>query len=244
MAACPAGAIRFDETYGLVTDSELCMRCGRCADVCLAEAREVIGRNMTVKQVLRILRRDRRYFDNSGGGVTLTGGEPLAQCSFARELLKSCKEVSIHTAIETCGFVGWECMESILPYVDLLFYDIKHPDSDIHRKFTGQSNERILENLLRASHAFDGKEIIVRIPIIPGHNDDESTISKIFEFVGRLPNIIRIELLPYHRLGTVKYAGLGRSYKLRDLEPLQRHDLECLKALGEAFPVEVRIDST
>ncbi len=244
IAVCPTGAIRHDETYGLVTDTALCTRCGRCAEACLNESRELVGKSMTVGAVLKILRRDRRYYDNSGGGVTLTGGEPLAQCAFARELLKSCKEESIHTAIETCGYVDWSCLKSVLPTLDLMFYDIKHFNPEMHHAFTGQSNDRILANLSRAAKAFDSGEIIVRVPIIPTFNDNVAAISEIFEFVEALPNISRIELLPYHRLGIVKYEGLGRCYTLRDLDPLQRHDLEELRTLGEKYRVEVRIDST
>ncbi len=242
--ACPAGAIRPDDDYGLVTDPELCTVCGRCVEACLYAAREPVGKEMSVNELMRIVRRDRRYYDNSGGGVTLTGGEPLLRCAFVKELLKACKAEGIHTAIETCGFAPWDCVASVLPYLDLLFYDIKHIDSDRHRELTGRTNELILSNLSKATHTFAHGEIIVRIPYVPGQNDSEEALSGMFEFVGRLPNVKRIEVMPYHRLGSSKYPGLGRDYSLQDLDPVHSHELEHLKRLGEELGIVVRIDST
>jgi len=244
MEACPSNAIRVDEVYGLVTDPDACTRCGQCVSACVYGARELIGEEISVEQLMRIIRRDRRYYDNSRGGITITGGEPLYQCQFTRELLIACKAEAIHTAIETCGFTTWKCLESVLPHLDLLFYDVKHSDIDRHREFTGQSNELILSNLSRAASVFDHGEIIVRVPFVPGYNDAERTLTAIFEIVGRLPNITRIELMPYHRFGMAKYAGLGRQYGLQALEPVHKHELEYVKKLGQAFEVEVRIDAT
>ena len=242
--ACPSNAIQLDTTYGLVTDSEACTRCGRCVSTCVQDARELLGEEMSVEQLMRIVRRDRRYYDNSGGGVTVTGGDPLFQCQFTRELLKACQAEAIHTAIETCGFTSWECLESVLPHLNLIFYDLKHSDADRHHELTGQSNELILSNLTRAASVFDHGEIIVRIPIVPGYNGDKRTLSEIFEIVEQLPNIVRVELLPYHRFGMTKYAGLGRDYKLQTLEPMLKVELESVKKLGESFGIEARIDST
>jgi pyruvate formate lyase activating enzyme len=241
--ACPAGAIRPDDGYGLVTDPGLCTACGCCVGACLYAARELVGKEMSVAELMRIVRRDRRYYDNSGGGVTLTGGEPLHQCAFVQELLKACKAESIHTAIETCGLAPWDCVASVLPYLDLLFYDIKHIDSDRHRQLTGQTNELILSNLSKAARTFPHGEIIVRIPYVPAHNDSEEALRGMFEFAGRLPSVKRIEVMPYHRLGTSKYPGLGRDYALQDLDPVHGHELEHLKKLGEDLGIVVRIDS-
>jgi len=243
IGACPAAAIRFDETYGLVTDREACERCGRCVASCVHGAREMVGEDVSVDEVMRVVRRDRRHYDHSGGGITLTGGEPLLQADFARELLKACRIGGIHTAIETCGAAPWESVASMLPVLNLLFYDLKHINPERHRELTGQGNKLILSNLARAARAFHHGEIIVRIPYIPGCNDEEPGLKAIFKFVRPLPNVSGIEIMPYHRFGAVKYAGLGRDYRLRDLEPVHKHELEWLVALGEDCGVHVRIDA-
>jgi len=244
LAVCPTGAIRTDERFGLVTDLNICTLCGRCVEACIYGARELVGNLMSVDQVMRIVRRDRRFYDNSGGGVTLTGGEPLSQCAFTAEILKACKVEGIHAAIETSGYVDWACLESVMPYLDLLFYDIKHIDAESHRELTGQSNAMILSNLTRVAHESPDMDIIVRIPFVPGHNGSDVEQKAIFEFVGRLPNVSRIEIMPYHRLGSSKYAGLGRAYSLSGLEPVHKRKLEYLKRLGESCGIEVRIDAS
>jgi len=242
IAACPAGAIRPDEAYGLVVDRTACRRCGECVDACVYGARERVGRTVSVSEVMRTVRRDRRYYDHSGGGVTLTGGEPLSQAGFAAELLAACKAEGVHTAIETSGFGPWESLASLLPHLDLLLYDLKHIDSERHRELTGEGNERILSNLKRAASACTG-EITVRIPYVPGCNDDVAALAGLFEFVRGLPNVTGIEILPYHRLGTAKYAGLGLEYALCDLLPVEPHRLDHLVELGRRCGVSVRIDA-
>jgi len=242
--ACPSNAIRVDDTYGLLTDRAACTRCGRCIDVCSHEARELIGSETTVGDLMHTIRRDRRFYDNSGGGVTLTGGEPLLQCRFSRELLKACKVEGIHTAIETCGSAPWACLESVLPYLDLVFFDVKHIDSMRHRELTGQANEPILANLTNLARTFTSGEIIVRVPYVPGQNDAEHTLRAICDLAGRLPSIERIEVMPYHRLGSAKYEGLGRPYALQGLEPVDARDLAGLRDLGRTCGVDVRIDAT
>ncbi len=175
--------------------------------------------------------------------MTLTGGEPLFQCEFCRELLKACKTEGIHTAIETSGFAPWECMASVLPYLDLLFYDFKHIDAEAHREYTGVSNDKIIENLSRVTRIFKEVEIVVRIPLIPGHNSSGETQERMYKFISQLPRVRRIEVMPYHRLGTSKYHGLGRSYDLHDLDPVNRQDVEYLRELGKAVGITVQIDA-
>jgi len=243
LEACPCNAIEPDEQYGLVTDKDKCNACGQCAKLCPYDARELVGEEKSVHEVMRIIRRDRRYYDNSGGGVTLTGGEPLFQCEFCRELLKACRNEGIRTAIETSGFATWECISSVLPYLDLLFYDIKHIDAELHREYTGVSNDRILENLTKLTSVFTEGEIIVRIPFIPGHNSSDETQQRMYELINQLPRVRRIEVMPYHRLGMLKYRGLGRDYGLANLDAVHRHEIEHLRELGARYGIDVQIDA-
>ena len=240
---CPTNAIEPDEDFGLVTDHEKCNVCGQCVKLCPYEAREMVGEEKTVDEVVEIIRRDRRYYDNSGGGVTVTGGEPLFQSRFCRELLKACKSEGIHTAIETSGFAPWESMISVLPYLDLVFFDFKHIDAEAHREYTGVSNDRIIENLLGVTRMFTEVEIVVRIPFVPGHNSSDETQERMYKFISQLPHVKRIEVMPYHRLGTSKYHGLGRSYDLQDLDPVNKQDVEYLRELGKAVGITVEIDA-
>ncbi len=240
---CPTDAIEPDEEYGLATDKDRCNACGQCVELCPYEARELVGEEKTVDEVMQIIRRDRRYYDNSGGGVTLTGGEPLFQCEFCRELLKACKTEGIHTAIETSGFAPWECLASVLQYLDLLFYDFKHIDAKLHREYTRVSNDRIIENLSKVTRVFTEGEIVVRIPLIPGHNNSDETQERMYEFISQLPRVGRIEVMPYHRLGISKYYGLGRNYDLKELAPVNKQELGHLTELGKAIGITVQIDA-
>lgn len=240
---CPTAAIRKDAAYGLVTDHDACTACGRCVDVCVYGARERLGQAMSVAALMRVIRRDRRYHDNSGGGVTLTGGEPLSQCQFAMDVLRMCKAEGIHTAIETCGYADWDCIASVLPFLDLVFFDVKQVDNARHLENTGVPNERILENLARLTEAFTDGELIIRIPFVPGYNGDEETMKEIFIWLAELRGAKQVEIMPYHRLGTAKYDGTGRPYRLRGLEPVQRDQLTRYSDLGKRFGLDVRIDS-
>ncbi|MDO9128420.1 MAG: glycyl-radical enzyme activating protein [Anaerolineales bacterium] len=216
VGTCEHGAISWNG-QGPLTDWEKCEQCGACAEVCYAEARQVVGREMTVVQVLTEVERDIPFYDESGGGVTLSGGEPLSQRDFALGLLKACKEKEIHTTLDTCGFATWDTFERLRGCVDLFLYDLKLVDAEKHRQFTGVSNERILANLQALSQ--HGHKIIFRVPIIPGINDDEETIRQIASLAASLPHLDGIELLPYHHIGVDKYARLNKAYLLPDAQP-------------------------
>ncbi|PHV70268.1 glycyl-radical activating family protein [Sporanaerobium hydrogeniformans] len=188
---------------------------------------KVIGRDVTVEEVLEAVLRDRSYYFKSGGGVTLSGGEVLFQPDFTVALLKTFKENGLHTAIESSSFAKFETIERLLPYLDLYLMDIKHMDSAKHKAYTSQPNERILEN---AKHiAASGTSLIIRVPVIPGFNDTEEEIKAIASFTESLGTVEEIHLLPYHRLGQDKYEGLGRGYDLMGIEPLKEEDMEKLK---------------
>ncbi len=164
------------------------------------------GREYTVTEVMAEIQKDILFYNASGGGVTFSGGECMLQPDFLARLLQGCREQNIHTAVDTAGCVSWASFERILPYTDLFLYDIKVLDSGIHKEYTGAENTRILENLQKLSQR--GKDIIVRVPVIPGVNDREEEIREIARFANNL-GIRKIELLPYHGLGTYKYEALG-----------------------------------
>jgi pyruvate formate lyase activating enzyme len=208
-----------DERNGLpVTDWDRCERCGICADACFADAREQIGREMTVVQVLAEIERDVVFYDESGGGVTLTGGEPLAQHAFTLALLRACKAREIHTALDTCGFASWNVLDQVRPYVNIFLYDLKLVDDARHREVTGAPVGPILANLRALSER--SHAIRLRVPVIPGVNDDDKSIRQIAAFAASLPHLQGIDLLPYHTTAADKYARMGKPYKLAGARPL------------------------
>jgi pyruvate formate lyase activating enzyme len=212
--ACPNGAIRWEERP--VLDLARCRRCGQCAEACLAGARQRVGRWMTVEEVLGEVSKDRVFFDESGGGVTVSGGEPLMQPAFVLAFLAACRRGGLRTVLETCGFADAEVVRRAAENVDLFLYDLKLMDAERHRRFTGASNARILRNL--AMLAERGAAIIVRVPIVPGVNDTEADADALMAFLDPL-GVRRVDLLPYHRFGSDKYRRLAHPYRMEGVEP-------------------------
>ncbi len=184
------------------------------------------GQDITVEEVMAEIDKDEAYYRRSNGGITLSGGECLFQPDFSAALLKAAKEKGYHTAIESTGCAPYQEIQKLLPYLDLYLMDIKHMDSDKHKQFTGQPNERILENARQI--AIDAKELIIRVPVIPTFNNTKEEIRAISEFAASLPNVKQLHLLPYHRLGQDKYTGLGRTYTLADIEPMAEEYMQGL----------------
>ncbi len=179
---------------------------------------KTIGRDVTVREVLEEIEKDRSYYMRSGGGLTLSGGESLCQPEFARDLLRAAKENGINTAMESMGCANFKVIEEILPYLDTYLMDIKHMDGEKHKAFTGRSNELMLENAKKI--AVTGKtKLVIRVPVIPTFNCSVKEIQDIAVFADQLPGVKKIHLLPYHRLGQDKYDGLGRTYELDNLMP-------------------------
>jgi pyruvate formate lyase activating enzyme len=236
--ACPEGAISWQED-GYVTDQVLCTLCGTCLEACAAEARQIVGRQMSVPQVLAEVERDIPFFDESGGGVTISGGEPLQQRKFLISLLKVAKQKDIHTTLDTCGYTSWKSLQEVQPFVDLFLYDLKLINDARHRQFTGVSNRLILQNLLRLVQA--GCAVFVRVPIIPGVTDGENDLHQLGSFIAGLPVIPRVELLPYHRAATGKYERLNRDYHLRDVLPPSTEQLQKVAEILQSHKLVVKI---
>lgn len=204
----------------------LCTACGACVEACPAAARELVGREMTVAEVLAEVRKDRVFYEESGGGVTLSGGEPLAQLPFVAALLEACRRESIATALDTCGFAPRESLLRLVPLVDLFLFDVKLLDDARHRALTGLPSGPILDNLraLAAVHP----QVWIRIPIVPGYTDSAADLAATAALLGALPGVRRVDLLPFHRTGAAKARRLGRAYPLESLCPPPPWQLDSL----------------
>lgn len=214
---CPVNAIRYDHHHRII-DWEKCNQCLKCADACPFQAISVSGKYMTVEEAASVVEEDRLFYQNSGGGVTVSGGEPLAQTEFTLGLLRVCKEKGIDTVLDTCGQVPWEVLARVLPYVDLVLFDIKHMDSEKHRSETGVGIEQIQANVLRM--AKEKKRIWLRVPLISGYNDFDKNITMLAK-LGKQIEAERISLLLYHELGSEKYKQIGRKYTYQAQVPTQ-----------------------
>lgn len=237
-AVCTHGAI--SQNGNLVsTDEEKCTLCGACVESCYAEAREMVGQEMTVAQVMAEIERDVIFYDESGGGVTFSGGEPLLQPDFLLALLQDCKNREIHTTLDTCGYVRWETLDRVRGLVDLFLYDLKLMDGAKHREFTGAPNDPILKNLQML--AARGHDIILRMPIVPGINDDEENIRHTGQFAAALPGLARMNILPYHRTAADKYHRLKMDYTLSQIRPPSNERMAEIAQMLRGFGLEVRI---
>lgn len=208
-AVCPSNAHKIVENKHIF-DRNLCILCGMCESVCLGDALKFYGKEMTVEELLPHLTEDRDFYESSGGGVTLSGGECLCQADFCAELLKKLKKEGINTSVDTCGFVSKESIDKVIPYTDTFLYDIKAMDEDVHIKCTGRSNKIISENIKYIDSL--GKSIEVRIPFVPEYNSDQ--IEKIAEFLKTLKNVKAVKVLPYHNYAGSKYTALGMNNTL------------------------------
>lgn len=215
LLACGFGAVR--EGAGIYrVRRELCTACGKCEEVCPGLALRRVGERMTAEQVADEAERDRAFYRRDGG-ITLTGGEAAMQPEFAREILRLCRERRIHTALETCGFVKSEVLDSLLARTDYVLFDIKAFDSGLHKTLTGVGNALILENAVRLDAT--GIAYIIRIPVIPGCNDQDADLEKTAEFIrSKLPRARAVQLEPYESVGVGKYACLGRTYELPEAQ--------------------------
>jgi pyruvate formate lyase activating enzyme len=237
---CPNNVHQLGDNGEHMLERERCTLCGKCTEACYAEALVMVGKRMTVEEVVEVLREDRAFYEASQGGVTLTGGEPFLQGRFAAMLLKACKAEGLHTAVDTSGHISWAVIEESLPYIDLVLYDLKHPHPQQHKQYTGATNELALEHLRLLSQV--GVPIEIRIPVIPTVNDSPELMAAIGRFIAPLNNIVAVRLLPYHRLAGSKYAGIGRSNTMPQVDTPTKEDLEraadCLQT-DQPLPITI-----
>jgi pyruvate formate lyase activating enzyme len=233
---CHAGAITFTEA-GREIDWEKCDQCLECARVCPARGIECVGHYMTVDEVVAKVEQDRIFYDNSGGGMTASGGEPLVQWEFVSNILERCREKGIHTALDTCGMAPWENLERVVEHADLVLFDVKHMVSAIHKQGTGVGNETILENARKVA---ERAATWIRIPLIPGFNDSESNLTRVAHFAIEI-GAEKVSILPYHNLGSSKYPKLGRTYPMEDTPLFADEAVAEIKSRLEAMGLMVEI---
>lgn len=218
-------------------DDGNCRRCGACAEACPGEAREVIGEARAVVDLVAEVERDRPFFDASGGGVTFSGGEPLYHPTFLSECLEACREKGLHTVVDTSGFASKKVASDIARLADVVLYDLKHMDSEAHKRHTGVDNHRILENLRTLSE--EGTAIWIRFPLIPGFNDDDENLEAMAAFVNALPNPHPLFVLPYHLIGVDKYRRLGKVGPEVNYRSPSEDEIEAVVERLRSFGLEV-----
>ncbi|MFZ5945616.1 MAG: glycyl-radical enzyme activating protein [Bacillota bacterium] len=225
---CPQQTLEATE-LGMVIDAGRCTCCGQCVDACPTLSMERLGKEMSVEQVLTEVEKDQVFYEQSNGGVTLSGGEPLCQTEFAVEFLKRCKKRGYHTTVDTSGYVPESAFDAVLPYVDLFLYDIKHLDDNVHREYTKAPVMPILSNL---RHIVDkGANVWIRVPLVPGVNDDPEHILRISALMLAL-GLKKIYLLPYHKMAEAKYHRLNLPYTVSHIgEPTAEHMQEMAEIL-------------
>jgi pyruvate formate lyase activating enzyme len=238
VAACPNKATTVGADGRIEIDRSLCKTCGECVEVCLPRAREISGRVMTVEEVLEEVKKDAVFYQNSGGGVTASGGEPTHQPEFLWNLFGRCRQSAIHTCLDTTGFTKREALQRILEHTDLVLYDVKHMNPVRHKGFTGVDNALILDNARMV--AGQGKPMIIRVPLIPECNDSEENLEALAGFMSEL-GLARVDLLPYHSLGKAKYERLGTDYELGHIQPHDTEQIEKIKAFLESHGLEVGV---
>jgi len=235
--ACPEGAVTLGETEGRRIDREKCDLCFKCVDACPAEALTRVGEYLTVEQIVAEVEKDELFFARSGGGVTVSGGEPLMQGSFLVSLLKACRERGLHTALDTCGCSSKDIFRAALNYLDLVLFDVKHLDPEAHRRATGVGNELALENLRQ----IPGRaKIWLRIPLIPGFNDGDEHLMKIAA-LGREVGAEKISILPFDKYGEGKYWSLGKPAMGPAVKPPGRNRLLEIQARIETLGIPATI---
>ncbi len=235
---CSSGALRLTPD-GVVTDNPQCKHCGSCAGICPAEARQLAGIRENVENLLKIIEKDVLFYDESGGGATFSGGEPLLQPDFLLELLKACGKREIHRAIDTTGYADEDVIMAVAQEAELFLFDLKLMDPDKHEKYTGVSNRKILSNLDLLAR--QGASITIRIPLLPGINDDDENIQRTGTYISMLPGVQKVDILPYHQAARIKYLKLGVKYPAIKILPPSREQLSTVVRRLESYGLIVKI---
>ncbi len=234
---CHTGALK--KADEIMIDKDKCDLCGDCIEICPSDAIRVSGREVSVEDVMKEIDKDMLFYDESSGGITFSGGEPLLQVDFLESLLKESKKRYLTTVVDTSGYSDFERFEKINSLVDLYFYDLKLMDDELHKKYTGVSNRVILKNLEKLDKIH--RNIEIRIPLVEGITDTRENIDAIIEFLRKLENIVRVTLLNYHRAGVSKYQRLGMPYLLEEIKPLPEEKINEIKNMFEKYNFNVKI---
>ncbi|MFC1864098.1 glycyl-radical enzyme activating protein [Thermodesulfobacteriota bacterium] len=235
---CQLNAIHLSNNI-ISIDRSICNKCGECALICSSEAITLLGQSMTIEDLLKESIKDAAIFKQSGGGVTLSGGEPLLNPGFAGELINALKAEGISVGVDTCGHVPWANLQTVLPNIDFFLWDIKHMNPEKHAEFTGVSNELILSNARAVSEK--NIPIYIRVPVIPGYNDSEENIRATADFARGLSSVIEINLLPLHHLGKSRYDSLDRVYPITDIPLIPDSVMQNMKQLVESYQLKCNI---
>lgn len=234
--ACPKGAIVYEGNKRI--NRSLCDRCGKCTEACYAEALMMIGKEYDVRTLLDMVERDRPFYDQSGGGVTVSGGEPTLQFEFLLDFLRAVKEAGLNTVIETCGSSAWSNFERLLPFLNIVYYDLKVMDEKEHKRLTGASNRRIKANARRLLES--GKRVVFRIPLIPRMTTTEKNLSDLVDLLRELEQE-EVHLLPYHKMGESKLQRIDSPQEPLDLEPFSDGELAEIKSRFENAGIKVSV---
>ncbi len=238
VVACPEDAVQAS-AEGLEWNPTDCVYCGTCAGICPAEAVELIGKTVSIDEIVAEITKDTVFYDESCGGITISGGEPLMQPSFLMELLDACGKLELHRTVDTSGHADTQTLLEAASRTDLFLYDLKHMDPEKHARFTGVSNEKILTNLKVLSR--QEAEIVIRFPFIPGFNSDPENIDQTGAFVSSLPGVRRINILPYHCAAVAKYKNLDLKFNTTNVAQPSRNDLESVAEQLETYNLDVKI---
>jgi pyruvate formate lyase activating enzyme len=235
---CDVQAITLSDN-GVIIDRKNCSGCLKCVEACILQALKVYGKEMSVEEVFQEVLKDKSFYQGSGGGVTVSGGEPLLQADFVANLFQRCQNESIHTCLETCGYASSGSWERVLPYTNLILFDMKLINPAVHQEKTGKSNQNILNNLKFITGL--GIPVIIRIPVIPGINDSKKDATETARYIAGFKGLLEVNLLPYHRFGESKYSMLDRQYSLSGLKPPESKALEELINIFESFNLNCEV---